>query len=401
MWATLASNVCGRNNLNTPGNLAATGADGGSYVCAPTALFGTCDLSSQKYICEGGSILLKDQSMNIDTTGVTISWFSPGANPSTVTGSQVSLTFPTAGTYDVSLTVTNSTGSDVYTATNYVVVTSGALATATPIVEGFETIAIPGAAGWFIDNESPSSNTFQTSALTAFTGANSLRLQNHSGNTSGTKDAIISPSFSLANTTATKAYFRVAYANRATGSGDILKGFVSDDCGATWIQRYVKTASQLQTVPTIVTTSFAPISGSIDTTQWRQDFINLGSFSNSPNVRIKFEFTFDTGNNLYIDDINIFGTTVGINDINMVADEMTLAPNPTNGSTRLNFKMINSNDVVITITDVLGKQLDQLSKGSLTPGDYSYTINTPWSKGVYFVQVVSGNQLVTKKLIIQ
>lgn len=401
MWAALNSGVGQRNNVHTAANLAATGTDGGSYVCTPTAMFGSCDLSSQKFICEGGSLLLKDQSQNIDTTGVTFTWFSTGANPSSVTGSQASLTFPTAGTYDVSLTVTNSAGSDTYTATNYVVVTSGATATATPFVEGFEAIAIPGAADWFIDNESASSNTFQTSTLSAFTGTTSLRLQNHSGNTSGTKDAIISPPFSLVNTTATKAYFRVAYANRATGSGDVLKGFVSDDCGATWAQRYVKTAALLQTVPGIVTTSFTPVAGSIDTTQWRQDFINLGQFSGSPNVRIKFEFTFDTGNNLYIDDINIFGTTVGINDINIDTDEMTLAPNPANGSTKLNFKMINSNDVVITITDVLGKQMEQLSKGSLTPGDYSYTINTPWSKGVYFVQVASGNQLVTKKLIIQ
>ncbi len=397
MWAALNSGVGSRSNVHTANNLAATGTDGSAYVCTPAAFF---DSRTVQYLCEGASLLLNDMSQNIDSTGNTFTWASPGASPNTATGKQASLTFPTAGTYDVSLTVSNSAGSDTYTATNYVVVTSGALAPATPFIEGFEVTAIPGTPDWFLENESVSSSAFQTSNLTAFTGSNCLRLQNYSGNTSGTKDVIVSPAFSLVNTTATRAYFRVAYANRGTGSGDILKGFVSSDCGATWTQRYVKTASQLQTVTNIVTTNFTPVSGSIDTTQWRHDFMNLGSFSNQPNVRIKFEFTFDTGNNLYIDDINISGT-VGINNINIDADELTLAPNPANGNTKLNFKLIHTNDVVITITDVLGKQVEQISKATLTPGDYSYPINTPWSKGVYFVQVASGEQFITKKLIVQ
>lgn len=397
MWAALNSGVGFRNNVHTTANLLATGTDGASYVCTPAAFF---DDRSVKYICEGGSILLKDMSQNLDSTGNTFTWSSAGANPGSVTGQQASLTFPTAGTYDVSLTVTNSAGSDTYTASNYVIVTSGATGASTPIVEGFETIILPGTADWFIDNEASSSSAFETTSLTGFTGTHALRLQNHSGNTTGTKDVVVTPPFSLVNTTATKAYFRVAYANRGTGSSDVLKGFVSNDCGATWTQRYIKTAGALQTVPTLVTNSFTPANGAIDTTQWRQDFMNLGSFSNDPNVRLKFEFTFDTGNNLYIDDINISGV-VGLGEINIDADQLALAPNPSNGSTSLSFNLLHKNNVVITITDVLGKQVDQITKSDLTPGDYSYIINTPWNKGVYFVQVASGEQFITKKLIVQ
>lgn len=396
MWATLNSPVSMRNQVPTLTNLMATGTDGGVYVCSPAAFF---DNRAVKYICEGASIYLSDLSQNLDSTGNTFTWFSTGANPNNVNGAQAALTFPTAGVYDVLLTVTNSGGSDTYTATNYVWVSPNITAPVAPVVEGFETLIIPGATDWFIENNVASSNTFETTSLTSFSGNSCLRLQNHSGNTQGTKDVIITEPFSLVNTTATKAYFRVAYANRGSGSSDILKAFVSFDCGATWVQRYSKSAAQLATVPTIITNNFVPVSGSIDTTQWRHDFVNLASFSNQDNIRLKFEFTFDTGNNLYIDDINISGV-VGYETVSINADEVRISPNPSDGNSVMRFDLLKASDVSITVTDVLGKKVKEELLSNLTPGLYNHQLSIPRAKGVYFLQITAGNQIISRKIIV-
>ncbi len=396
MWATLNSAISLRNQVTTLSNLIATGTDGGIYVCNPTAFF---DNRTVKYICEGGTVYLNDLSQNLDSTGTMFMWYSSGASPSNVTGAQATLQFPTAGVYDVSLTVSNSAGSDTYTATNYVVVSSAATASAAPLLESFETIAIPGAADWFIQTNASGANMFETTNLTSFSGNSCLQLQNYSGNAQGSISEIISEPFSLLNTTATKAYFRVAYANTTTGSNDVLKAYISTDCGASWVLRYTKNATLLPTVTTLVSANFVPVSGTLDTTQWRQDFINLNAFSNQQNVRLKFEFTFDTGNNLYIDDINISGV-VGYLDLVLDPDEVRIIPNPSKGDAFVHFNLLQSNDVSIRIADMSGKKVSEAVVKNLSPGVHKQTLKTGLPKGMYILQLHAGNQFVHKKLIV-
>lgn len=396
MWATLNSPVSLRNQVPTLTNLAATGTDGGTYVCTPVAFFNN---RTVKYICEGAGVQFTDQSLNLDTTGITYSWFSSGASPATVTGKQATLTFPIAGVYDVSLTVSNTAGTDTYTAVGYVVVSPNAPGSPAPVVEGFETIAIPGAAEWFMQNEASTSGTFETTALTAFSGNNSLHLENYTGNASGTTDAIITPSFSLANTTAAGAFFHVAYANKTNGSTDRLRIYASTDCGASWVLRYTRTASQLATVSGLVSTDFIPFAGSTDTSQWRLDYVNLAPFSNQTNVRLKFEFTFDTGNNLYIDDINISGA-LGYEPLALDADAFSISPNPASGSTFINFTVLKSTDVTLTVTDILGKKTKTQLWKDLSTGTHRYELNIPKAEGIYFLQLNTGMQTVSRKLVL-
>jgi PKD repeat protein len=394
MWAALNSSVGLRNQLYTTNNLLATGTDGGTYVCVPTALFG--GNGSTQYICEGQTVTVTDQSLNTDSTGTTYTWFSAGANPSTLTGKSVTLTFPTAGVYDITLTVTNSAGSDAYTRSNYVYVSALGTAPSAPIIEGFETITLPGASDWIIFNQASTSNTWETTSATAYTGQYSMKLQNFSGNSAGSIDEIITPAFSLANTTATKARFRVSFANRSTTSSDLLRVLVSTDCGQSWAQRYAKTASQLATVSGTVASNFVPSS----LNDWRLDSVNLGAYSNNTNIRLKFEYTYYNGNNLYIDDINISGT-VGLNDIVASNEDVTLIPNPATASTTLSIELIKAGNVSVAIVDVLGKEIKKINEGFLHPGMHQMQIETPFPTGFYFVRVAAGNQIIIKKLIIK
>lgn len=72
-------------------------------------------------VCEGGTVTFTDQS----TANITDwNWSFPGGTPATSTSQNPSVSYPTAGTYDVTLEVTNSFGTESITMTNEVTVNS-------------------------------------------------------------------------------------------------------------------------------------------------------------------------------------------------------------------------------------------------------------------------------------
>jgi subtilisin family serine protease/PKD repeat protein len=72
-------------------------------------------------ICEGGSVSFTDQS----TANITDwNWIFPGGTPTTSTVQNPTVTYPTSGTYDVTLEVTNSYGTETITMTNEIIVNS-------------------------------------------------------------------------------------------------------------------------------------------------------------------------------------------------------------------------------------------------------------------------------------
>src|SRR6056297_2110426 len=98
--------------MRTPGH--PDGPDGGT-VTAPVADFS----AGSTTVTEGESVNFSDQSSNNPTTW---EWSFEGGDPSTSTQQNPSVTYNTTGTYQVSLTVSNSAGSDSETKSNYITV---------------------------------------------------------------------------------------------------------------------------------------------------------------------------------------------------------------------------------------------------------------------------------------
>ncbi|MCK4679449.1 MAG: PKD domain-containing protein [Bacteroidales bacterium] len=71
-------------------------------------------------VMEGQTVTFTDQSTNYPTSWL---WSFPGGNPASSTLQNPDVTYPAIGTYDVSLTATNSAGSDDLTKTSYIDVT--------------------------------------------------------------------------------------------------------------------------------------------------------------------------------------------------------------------------------------------------------------------------------------
>ncbi len=77
-----------------------------------------------------------------------------------------------------------------------------------------------------------------------------------------------------------------------------------------------------------------------------------------------------------------------------------VAPNPTTGNAELSFSLTNAQDVTVTVLDVSGKEISSVALGNKTAGDHTFEINSAaFNAGVYFVNIVSNDGVVTKKLI--
>ena len=104
-----------RNQLITPENHAATGIDLVSPpVCVPKADFS----ATVKSTCVGSTVTFRDNSYNAPVTSW--EWTFPGGTPATSTAQNPSVVFNTPGAKDITLTVTNSAGSNTVTLPGYI-----------------------------------------------------------------------------------------------------------------------------------------------------------------------------------------------------------------------------------------------------------------------------------------
>lgn len=137
----------------------------------PVAAF-TADKTTIKV---GQTVNFTDQSTNSPTSW---SWSFPGGTPSTSTAQNPSVTYNSAGTYSVTLTATNSTGSNSLTKTNYITVSAlqppvaNFIADKTSIMAGqsvkFTDLSTnnPTSWSWSFPGGTPSSSTAQNPTVT-------------------------------------------------------------------------------------------------------------------------------------------------------------------------------------------------------------------------------------------
>ncbi|NNF02027.1 MAG: T9SS type A sorting domain-containing protein [Bacteroidia bacterium] len=388
MQASLNSSVGNRNNLWSPTNLTATGTDGAIYPdCTPIADF----KSSTVYICSGTNVTFTDASWNGNITGW--NWSFPGGTPATSNSQNPVVSYASEGTYDVSLTVTSSAGSNSITRPAHVVVNRAAAWYSIPFAEGFENIGFPGGL-WSIENGG--GNAWELTTDAAYSGNKCIKIQNYTGNTQQ-PDAVITPSYNLSNVSSTMMTFKMAFAVRSTSGADALRIYASTNCGQTWSVRYTKSGLNLATAG-LISSNFIPTS----TSQWREETVNLStsSVSGRDNVMFKIEYTNDTGNNLYIDDINITGV-VGTEEISAAALNLNIFPNPTEGNTTVGFTLLEDSDVKIEVIDMLGRSLNTVSDAKLNSGQHQFEITDELTAGMYFIKLTIDSHIVTEKLLVE
>jgi len=274
----------------------ATGTDDttiASYITVTTCLFPVADFTSDYSVpvCEGASINFTDLSSGNPTSW---SWSFPGGTPPASTAQSPSVTYNTAGIYDVTLIATNGSGDDTITMANYITVN---LLQALPVSEDFET-TFP-QTGWSIINPDTG---FTWEQVTDAAGNKAAFVNNYSYNAPGAMDMLILPASDLSGMSGAELRFKVSYAQYDSATIDGLKILVSTDCGNSFAASpiYDKSGGALATVGL----KGSPWSPSLPG-DWREEIINLTPYAGMSGVVLTFEATNDYGNNLYIDDINI------------------------------------------------------------------------------------------------
>lgn len=390
MAATLNSSSSGRNNLWSSANLIATGTDGTPAVlCSPQADF----IPRPTFVCEGGSVAFKDISWRAPVTSRV--WTFNGGTPSTDTSANPVIVYSTPGTYDVTLSVTNAAGTTSKTVAGRVIVSSNNASATIPFSEDFEGGAFP-TNDWYKVNMNGGFD-WDVNSIAAASGSYSINLYTFSGGDKG-PDEFILPAFNLSNVSGTSMTFDLAYArqNTTTTNADKLVVSYSTNCGNTWTPRYNKSGATLETTGGAVSSDFYPSAG-----DFRTETVNLslGTISGQPNVRFRFEFTYDTGNNIYIDNINLTGT-VGVDEINAENANVNVYPNPSLSTTYMDFTMTKPGRVQFDVQDAEGRTIHTFSD-ELPAGDHQYTMPGELARGVYFVRVIFGDKAITKKVIIK
>ena len=397
MRAALQVQSTGRYNLWQSSNLTATGATGVTSICK--AEF-SADRTS---ICIGEEVQFTDDSYNA------VSGWNWEITPSTgwsfsannsANSQNPKVLFSESGSYTIKLTATDGSTSKVMSKSDFIKVMPPAAST--PYWEGFETYtSLSNVSNWEVYSNN-SNNGWTIESTVGNSGTRSAKLINF-GQTGPNIDELTSAPIDLSvipSTGLVTLSFRYSYRKKVSNDNEYLKVFISKDCGATWMQRKTLGGTGLSSLTSA--TSWKPTQQS----DWVT--VHMTNVTNTffvQNFRMKFRFEGNNGNNIYLDDINLYpggpsgSVVVGIDEI----DDQTLFnyyPNPTEKELNVEFNVVRPEKVLFEITDYTGKILDnQLIQAN--EGDNLVLFDTSkYAAGVYLLNIKQENARKTIQFIV-
>src|SRR5690554_2995263 len=388
MHAALSVSSTGRSNVHSAANLTATGVNLPDVLCE--AEFD----ADYKVVCQGQAVNFQDMSYN-NVTGW--NWSFTGGSPSSSTIENPTIVYNSPGTYSVTLSANDGSSTETKTKTAFIKVLEAGVSL--PFIEGFEGFTSLSNSTWRVEN--PGNNAkFEVVTNVGYTGSNSVKLSNF-GQTSGNTDAFVSSPIDLSSITSQVTLsFRYAYRKRSAGNNEALKVLITSTCGETWAQRKTLTGSAFGNAT--ASSSWTPSSAN----DWVTVHMpNVTSTFWVDNFMVKFEFDSDNGNNLYIDDINIYSgpeidIPLGIND-NEIINYFNVYPNPADHIANVSFTVQGNQQANVTLVNMMGQNI-QSNVIQASEGENLVMLNTEnVEAGVYFVKVNIGGVQQTKRLIIQ
>lgn len=387
MLAALNSGIADRNNLWSPANLTATGVIGIDILCAADFI------SNAEVVCAGDSVTFTDMSYN----GVVSSdWDFPGASPATVSGSEVTVQYPSPGVYPVTLTAGNGINTVSSTQNNYILVLPASGAPA-PYSQDFENVSSLGTNEWFVWNPDGAEG-FALNTSAGYSGNKSIRLRNDVSD-DGDKDELISTTYDLTGAVDIALTFRYAFARNDTSNDDVLRVWVSRDCGTNWSMR--KQLKGSTTLPTVSEqqSGFTPNNDS----QWQLSTVdNISGNYAVADFRFKFSFQSNGGNNLWIDDINLNDMAVGFAELAASDVAMRVVPNPAAGAAELFLETDDAQRTRLSVLNTLGQEVAVLVDGPLAAGQHRLAIPVnSFAKGVYIVRLQQGGSAGVTRFIVE
>ena len=369
--------------------------DASIKVCGLTTV--TCDSSYVPSIdvTNYGTDDLTSLNINYSIAGNsgTYNWTGTLSN-----GSSATITLPAVAlsaannTLSCSLASING-GSDLVTANNTLsasVIFNGSTPASTPVAQGFVSAAFP-PASWIRLNGGVTTATWTRTAVGATANNGSAKMDFYNSPT-GNVDELYTTKINLSSISNPILSFAMAKAGY-TGYSDQLDINVSTDCGATWTTIWTQSDPQLTTAGNL-TSAFTPATG--NASQWRTENVSLSAYIGQPEVVISFKAISGFGNNLYVDDINIFNSVAGVSE-NDLSSRVSLYPVPSNGSVFIDLSAVQSDEIRISIIDVTGKNLRTYTTGRNNRHEIQLQ---DIANGTYMVQVDAAGERTMKPMIL-
>lgn len=211
----------------------------------------------------------------------------------------------------------------------------------------------------------------------------------------GNKSWLVSPTLDLSRVGKASMFFDLSYAKSSAGS-ERLQVLLSKDCGQTFPTIiFDQTGDQFADGTSGI--SWAPTQDA----DWKRIYVNLDSLAGVPQSRIGFVVTNDHGNNLYIDNVEIYTddnqSPVAINTLFSVYDNF---PGKTDDTFKLTFNLPEAEEVTLQIFNTLG----QVIISNLLPNtlNQTYTVDLNGQQpGIYLVRLQMGDHVGTAKVLVQ
>lgn len=379
-----------RSSNVSASNLLATGITLNGNI-APVAAFG----SSHRIVCTGQPVTFYDLSCKAAVTAR--SWTLTGSSTPSSAAMNPTVVYQTPGKYAVSLTVQNSKGSDVETVSDYIEVVSISNASFPNIEEGFETD--PNGRGF--RHLSPAGSQWQLNNSVAYTGSQCYKAPVSSADPLGTVYSFRTGSYDLTKLKGlnSRITFYAAYAQAVSGSSEILRIFVSTDCGNSYRQILERSTTGLAYTGAPITPGFSPTSKS----QWKLMGIpSLASLSldSAKNAIFRIDVVSNGGNPVFIDNLNISQWFAGSDPISDGSVVARLYPNPAPGAANLDLTLRDAGPVTVTLLDLQGRVVQNISDKILPAGNHTFIIDKPSriSGTVYLVRVTTSYGAITKPI---
>lgn len=209
----------------------------------------------------------------------------------------------------------------------------------------------------------------------------------------GAQDWLVSPIFDLSSHMDANVTFNFSYAS-GNGTEDVLDLRVSTDCGNSWPYTLFS-ASGDQLVTGTTDGRWEP-AGAAD---WKKGYADLQQFAGTENVRLAFVTTNLNGNNLYLDNIEMFVTGF-TQDITLKENSILLHPNPSEtGTLYVTVKTDQRQEVTMQIIDMKGRII--YDRGLTNVLNQTFEIELPGENtGVYIIRATGPTYQQTARLIL-
>lgn len=359
-----------RAQLISVNNLLATGViKSKEELGAPVAEYA----SSRVAICEGEVIEFTDLSCT-DSENTEYKWTFPSGQPSAAFVPNPTVTYSKPGVFDVSLVISNSSGTDTVIRNGSIRVSPQVSDIKAPFSEGFEEANFP-YPNWSFYAESGS--TWERNTEVSKDGDASFYVDNYDQARGGDEFIFRTPSIDMTTAKSNEFNFDIAYAIRGSSSKELLQISVIDECDGASYLRYTKTGNGFKSVSDARDGLFIPKAD-----EWMNVNFDMTLFKSMTSVSVEFKFTAFGEQNIYIDNIMMGSWPLNVTEVRN--DELKVYPNPANDI--LTIDGLDQVEVQSIVLRDLSGRIVRSTTGNLGSSSISYDLKN-LQQGMYLLEI--------------